>query len=66
MEKKSAMKKFNLSAVQRVFFPEVEHWTQDQDHGVGVTDGAESFMAPNVVPIFDAKITSISRFDCYI
>ena len=40
------MKKFHLSAVQRVFFPEVEHWTQDQDHGVGVTDGAESFMAP--------------------
>lgn len=52
------MKKFNLSAVQG-YLPEVEHWTQDQDHGVGVTDGAESFMAPNVVASFDAKITSM-------
>lgn len=59
------MKKFNLSAVQG-YLPEVEHWTQDQDHGVGVTYGAESFMAPNVVASFDAKITSMQIWLVYI
>ena len=30
----------------KVSAPEVEHWTQNKDPGAGVTDRAESFMAP--------------------